>query len=279
MFCAFFKTIKLHIWGGFFVNNFRYIYFLWIFLLLGLVAGCGKRKPQVLTIPQKLVSQSNVSVGARTCNRSDYQIFLGASRGSFPFDSKLVQIYIKNDTQNRYKLSGKNIQRMSPEIFQTNNGVLLKMYCPLSFKIAGALFLNIPVSVVLGAATTVGFGVWGSLMYMKAKACIEAFVFFTAVGAHIILPTVIIISYLGLSAYAIYKISSKFKKQKIEMADKIKKNLLASNFSFDLESQSETNKVFFVSNKDFKVLQKDGILLSLIDQQTKEKLVFSVPLS
>lgn len=261
------------------MKQFRYIYFLCSFLLLSLVAGCGKRKAKVLTIPQKLETQANVSVGARACNPSDYQMFLGVNRAYFPFDSKLVQIYIKNDSQNRYKLSGKNIQCMSPEIFQTNNGVWLRMYCPLSSKIAGALLLNIPVSIVLGAATTGAFGVFGSLMFLKGKAFMEGFLFFTGVGIHIILPVAIVLSYLGLSAYAIYKISSNFKKQKVKMADKLKKNLLASNSCFDLEPQSETNKVFFVSQEAFKDLQKDGILLSLIDRQTQEKLIFSVPLS
>lgn len=258
--------------------QFRYIYFLCSFLLLSLVAGCGKRKPKVLTIPQKLVSQNNVSVGARACNWSDYSTFLGANRACYPFDSKLVQIYIKNNGQSRYKLSGKNIQRMSPEIFQSYfqayRGASLKEYGSLTSKIAGCLLLNVPVSLVIGLGAAYGLTLILHMTHLGQYGCGCGII-----GALIFFPAITIACYVGLSAYAIYKFSSNFRKQKMDMAIKPKKNLFTSNSCFDIEPQRETHKVFFVSNKDFKNLEKDGILLSLIDRQTKEKLVFSVPLS
>lgn len=250
----------------------RYIYFLCSVLLLSFIAaGCGKRKPKVLTVPQKLETKANVSVGVRACNWSDYSTFLGANRIYFPFDSKLVQIYIKNDSQNRYKFSSKNIRRMSPEYFAVFYKTSRKIDYLRSGQFVSAAILSLPL------AWTLGFGIVYGMMTLAEGS--SNFLGVAIVGTFIIFPAVVIGGCIGLSVYASRCFNRIAQKQKANMADRLKKNLLSSNFCFDLEPQSEMHKVFFVSNKDFKDLQKHGILLSLTDQQTQEKLVFSVSLS
>ncbi len=239
------------------------------------MVSCGKRKP-TLTVPTKLVTQKSVTVGTRTCDRSDYPLFLGCNKSYLPTNTKLVQLYVKNDSNNTYKLAGNNIQIMSPELLHIQSTALNRMNLLLAGQITTSLLLDVPASIILGATSLViiNYTLYPLIGWSWGTACSPTLG--SIVGIWLILPAVTICSFIAIAALASRMLALSTKKHKTYLRDCFEKNVLSQQSNLYLEPFSEINKVFFVTKNDFKSVQKDGVVVSLIDENTEEKLLFAI---
>ena len=218
-----------------------------------MMVSCGKRKP---TIPTKLITQKSVTVGTRSCDSSDYPLFLGCSKFYLPSNTELVQLYVKNESDNSYKFTGNDIQLSSSE--ETNARPSTSINYRVSAPIAKALLVEIPVNNLLTITSTV---------------LLTSIIMDAPLSTFLLMPTPFYLGMAGLyiTSSALYSIRRKSQLRKL-----FEENVITSSSNIASYPSSEINKVFFVTKQDFKSVQKDGIHATFVDYKTGEKLIFAL---